>query len=319
MPKVSVIIPTYNRSKLVREAIESVLNQSFTNLEVIIIDDGSTDDTRSVIEQIQDSRIRYFYQNNRGHAGARNTGLLNAKGEYIAYLDSDDLWPKDYLGVLIKKLEENEDFGVAYTHIVVLGEDGEKREIGSTKRFKSGYLTSDFFNSSPCILPSVAFLRAAVCKDVFWDEALKRGYEDHDFFLRVSMKAKFLFVPDTYMIKRHYEYRFDNMTNRDSLINAARSLERFYFHLGGDKYVTEKIARRKISHRYRKAAKPYLALQNRRAALLLTKRAISCYPLDLRLYADLLRALFLSKKNDKLPDWQMPEPLPPGITVTRKS
>lgn len=318
MPKVSVIIPTYNRSQLVREAIESVLKQTYSDFEVIVVDDGSTDDTRSAIGGLSDSRIRYFYQDNRGHAGARNTGLLNAKGEYIAYLDSDDLWPEEYLSILINKLEENKEFGVAYTHIVVLGENGRKREVGSAKRFKSGYLVSDFFDSSPCILPSVSCFRLSMCKDVFWDERLSRGFEDHDLFLRVSTKVPFLFVPDTYAIKRHQRDRHAEMTSPQTLINSGLSLERFFFKLGGDKYISARTAKIKISHKFRKAAKHEIQLGHRRAAIKLFKRAIFYHPFDLRLYPDLMLILARSKKNDKMPNWQMPEPLSSEISVTKR-
>ncbi len=91
-PLISVIIPTYNRANFLGEAIESVLSQTYKNLEVIIIDDGSTDDTRQLIEKYTDKRIIYLYQEHGGTSAARNKGIQEAKGEYIAFLDSDDIW-----------------------------------------------------------------------------------------------------------------------------------------------------------------------------------------------------------------------------------
>jgi len=318
MPTVSVIIPAYNHSKSVKEAIESVLNQSFANLEVIIIDDGSTDDTRSVIEQIQDSRIRYYYKDNGGRCTARNLGLFKAQGQYIAFLDHDDLWPPEYLHTLINQLEKNRDYGIAYARIIVLRPDGSKRELGSPDRLKSGWLTKDYFYSSPCISPSATCFRASVWEDTFWDEKLQIASEDYDVFLRLSTKTKFLFVPDTYLIKREQtDIAARNDRGDDNLIYGALSLARFYFHLGGDKYISKSILKRKISHRYRKAGRLNEQLRNRRAAILLFKKAISYYPFDIRLYFDILRAWCQSKKQDKKPDWQMPEALPPHITVTR--
>ena len=92
-PLVSVIIPVYNRVKYIYDCLESVLTQSYRKLEIIVIDDGSTDGTGSEIKKIQDKRIQYIYQENSGHPGmARNSGLKKAHGDYIAFLDSDDIW-----------------------------------------------------------------------------------------------------------------------------------------------------------------------------------------------------------------------------------
>ena len=90
---VSVIIPTYNRSSFLKEAIQSVLNQSYNNFEIIVIDDGSEDETEKVIQSFNDSRIKYLKREHTGSpAFIRNQGMKIAKGEYIAFLDSDDLW-----------------------------------------------------------------------------------------------------------------------------------------------------------------------------------------------------------------------------------
>lgn len=89
---VSVVIPAYNRANIIRAAVESVLNQTYKDLELIVVDDGSSDDTKKVLDQINDSRLRYVYQNNAGACAARNYGIELARGEYIAFHDSDDRW-----------------------------------------------------------------------------------------------------------------------------------------------------------------------------------------------------------------------------------
>jgi glycosyltransferase involved in cell wall biosynthesis len=105
-PKVSVIIPTYNRSADVQNAIRSVLCQTFTDFEVIVVDDGSSDDTGKILEATYGDRIRYFAQANQGVSAARNKGLAEARGEWIALLDSDDLWEKEKLEWQFKALEQ---------------------------------------------------------------------------------------------------------------------------------------------------------------------------------------------------------------------
>jgi len=96
-PKVSVVIPTYERAGKVQNAIESVLAQTFSDLEVIVVDDGSTDGTAQILAEAFDDRIRYYAQANQGVSVARNRGIEEARGEWIAFLDSDDLWEKDKL------------------------------------------------------------------------------------------------------------------------------------------------------------------------------------------------------------------------------
>ena len=318
MPTVSVIIPTYNRSSLVTEAVGSVLQQTHTDVEVIVVDDGSTDDTRSTIEQISDERVKYYYKDNGGRCTARNYGLIKAQGDYITFLDHDDLWPPEFLQIFIDRFDKNPDYDAVYTRVIVHGPDGIKTELGSRKRLESGWLTKNFFYSSPCFSPSAMCFRASVWKDTFWDEKLSIASEDYDVFLRISTEAKFLFVPDTHLIKReHTDIAERNSRGDDNLIYGALALERFYFHLGGDKYISKSVLNRKISHRFRGAGRINESFQNRCAAILLFRKAISYYPFDIRLYFDILRAWCQSKKQDKKPDWQMPEALPSYITVTR--
>ena len=305
MPHVSVVIPTYNRRSLVKEAIESVLKQTYSNFEVLVVDDGSTDDTRPVVEQVQDSRVKYYYKNNSGPAAARNLGLDKSKGRYISFLDSDDLWPPEYLETVIGQLDKNKDYGAAYTRVICVQQDGTRKEMSEDKRYKSGWMAEAFFQTSPGLFPSAICFCKSVWDNIFWDEQLIGG-EDYDLFVRISVKTNFLFVPHTSIIKR---WQPDNLSSNPTpvfTVNGARTLERFYFNLDGDKFITRTKATRKISHRYRKASIEFRKLGNRCAAILLAKKALQLYPLDFRLYGDLLKAYLLDPQKDRLPNWRMP-------------
>ena len=105
-PFFSIIIPTYNRAHIVNITIESVLKQSYTDWELIIVDDGSTDNTKDVVNAIQDERIHYIYQKNAERSAARNNGIRNAKGKYICFLDSDDLYEENHLEILYSNIQE---------------------------------------------------------------------------------------------------------------------------------------------------------------------------------------------------------------------
>ena len=109
---VSAIIPTYNYGKFVTEAVESALAQTYEPLEVIVVDDGSTDNTKQILEPYM-SRIRYIYQKNQGLSAARNTGIAAARGEFIAFLDSDDLWHSRKTEVQVRYLQENPHVALA--------------------------------------------------------------------------------------------------------------------------------------------------------------------------------------------------------------
>ncbi|MCX5634506.1 MAG: hypothetical protein NTW55_01495, partial [Planctomycetota bacterium] len=215
---------------------------------------------------------------------------------------------------VLKAFTENKDYGAVYGRAICIRPNGEKKEFGSPKRNVSGWITKSYFSYKPFLIPSVVSLRKDSCKGIFWDEKMRR-ISDYDYFLRISTKIQFLFVPDAQIIKRQLSDSLSSVKNPLGAINAALALDRFYFHLGGDEYVPLYLAKRKISHRYRKAGKVCQANGNKSTAILLFKRAISYNPFDPRLYWDMVKVLILSGKNDNLPDWQMPEPLPDEITV----
>ncbi|MCK4529078.1 glycosyltransferase, partial [candidate division WOR-3 bacterium] len=125
-PKVSVIIPTYNRVHLIGRAIQSVLEQSYQDFEIIVVDDASTDNTGEVVRSLKDERIRYIrHEKNKGAAAARNTGIKVARGEYIAFQDSDDEWLPEKLEKQMKAFDNAPpEVGVVYTDMQRINEDG---------------------------------------------------------------------------------------------------------------------------------------------------------------------------------------------------
>ncbi len=317
MPAVSVVIPTYNRSKFVKEAIESVLEQGYRNFELIVVDDGSTDNTRSVVERISDPRLKYFYKDNGGHCSARNYGFIKSKGQYVALLDHDDLWPNDYLKIMVNRLQSQKECSFAYARVLLLHEDGRTEPFAREERYISGWVTKAFFKGGPCIMPSATVFNKEVLGDFYFDEALKLG-EDNDLFLRLSAKTPFLFVSEANVFRRAIPGSLSTNITIDNQCYGILSVERFYYRLGGNKLIPPILARRSISHKYRRAAKTVYKRNARAASIVLLIRAIRYYPFDIRLYFDLLKSLLLSRKNDPNPNWKMPGPLPIDITVSNK-
>ena len=125
MPKVSVIIPAYNSMTYLPATIENVLEQTFTDFEVLVVDDGSSDRTAAWVAQIRDRRVRLISQPNQGASGARNTGITQAKGEYLAFLDADDLWHPTKLEKQVRCLDNHPEVGLVYTWTLLIDRQGK--------------------------------------------------------------------------------------------------------------------------------------------------------------------------------------------------
>ena len=183
MPRVSVIIPTYRHAHLVSQTLESVFAQSFTDHEIIVVNDGSPDDTHQRLQPLIDARrIRYLEQPNQGQAHARNRGAAEARGEFLAFLDDDDLWPPDKLEWQVRWLEEKRCDAVI-GNLAYLGGQGfipDWPAEGQVLDFHS------FFLGNPIVSPGQALIRRETFQRVGpWDERY-RGSDDLDFWFRLA-------------------------------------------------------------------------------------------------------------------------------------
>jgi len=195
MPSVSVIIPTYNRARYVTKAIESVLAQTYHDYEIIVIDDGSTDNTKEVLQPYMD-RIRYIYQQNAGVSAARNTGISEARGEWIAFLDSDDEWLPEKLDVQMEYVARHPEI-IAHTVNIDLSDYGSTGETsfshcGFSPKEKEGIIREPFlphFKYRTLQMPPGVICRkkAAVQAGLF-DESLSIC-EDYDFMCRLALEG----------------------------------------------------------------------------------------------------------------------------------
>lgn len=197
-------MPVYNVEKYVIASIHSVLRQSFTSFELIIINDGSTDNSLAICQSFKDSRIRIVSQKNRGLAGARNTGIRESNGEYVAFIDSDDLWHKNKLQKHIDHLDCNPKVGVSYSSSALIDENN--RAIGIYQRPK---LNNIRFKNIICRNPigngSAPVIRRSILDEtsywVFRNGTKERGYfdetfrqsEDIEYWLRIALKTNTLF------------------------------------------------------------------------------------------------------------------------------
>lgn len=191
-PKISVVIPTFNQANYLAEALESVFHQTYRDFEVIVVDDGSTDGTQALLSRYN-SKIRCFIQPNGGRAGARNTGLKEAKGDYIAFLDSDDIWKEDRLERSLQALEKVPAAGLIHGEVEAIDFEGSLlRE--KTDKIKKVYQIqrkkpTDYHLvlERYAIFSSTVLFRKSCLETVGLYDSRFGLYEDYDWYLRFAL------------------------------------------------------------------------------------------------------------------------------------
>lgn len=216
MPTVSVIIPAYNQGHYLGRAIQSVLDQTYPDFEIIVVDDGSTDNTAEVSQGFTDPRLRYVYQENRGLSGARNTGIRNSSGKYQTYLDSDDLFLPDKLKFLTEELERNSDYGFVAGQSIPIDDNG--KQIGKLFDVRPPDNGLKFLLHNPLHVGSVMLCRSWQERVGFFDETL-HSYEDWDMWIRlVRAGCKMGWIPRPVSL---YRFHPGQMTRIGNQMTAA--------------------------------------------------------------------------------------------------
>lgn len=265
-PLVSVIIPAYNRKAYVQEAIDSVLAQTYPHYEIIVIDDGSTDGTGEALAARYGDRINYHWQENRGESAARNWGIQMARGQYIALLDSDDLWYPNKLSTQVKWIVDRPEVGI----LSCLGET-----IDSSGRALPGMLLGlkaigldDFYEAlyRENILggggSQVILSREAIDHVIGFDESIRYG-EDWELWLRIAAIAAIDCVPEVLCRIRIHpggQWRFPKPERTTKHLNDHLKIIHNGYSIWPDKPPHAEMVRdRKIAEQYARAAVDYFA------------------------------------------------------------
>lgn len=212
-PTVSVIIPTYNTAKYIGHTIDSVLGQNYKDYEIIVVDDGSTDNTKEVLKPYME-QIRYLYQKNSGRAGARNTGIKAARGRYVAFLDSDDLWTPGKLAKQVDIMDDNENIDFLFGDKQRFSDDGNI--IISSMFTEKGY-DENFFGDPLYVrnaykkllqepyIPTGTVIMKKECLDKsgLFDETIYA--EDWEFWLRIALFNKLAHSNELWELERDRE------------------------------------------------------------------------------------------------------------------
>lgn len=285
VPAVSVVIATYNRARFLPETIDSVRQQRFRDFELIVVDDGSTDETRQVLQSYGD-QIRFFYQENRGPSAARNLGIRYARGTWIAIQDSDDLCTQDHLEILFDFVKKNPHHGMVFANGAYLGGRQHNRET-IIPRAKSRRLAHDGLTLVDLFDKSIVRLQGAlILKECFQaigglDENL-RICHDLDFFFRLLMRYPVAYLDHVVFLYRKHE---GNITRDEELrlsenIRVIEKLLREYPQ--AEEVLGRKRIARRTAYRYYRLAKGRWKAGDSRGAREALQQALSLCPFSLK-------------------------------------
>jgi GT2 family glycosyltransferase len=272
-PSLSVIIPAYNVETYIELAVRSALAQTLIDLEVIVVDDGSTDGTAARVAALEDSRLRLVSQGNRGLSGARNTGIRLARGRYVGFLDGDDAWQPERAAMLTEVMEKDPTVGLVSSDYIYLDESGRER----------GVLRADIPEPTLVQMIQRNYASSGVIgrRDVFveaglFDESL-RSCEDLEMWVRVLAHTsyKLRIVPKPLAF---YRERRGSLTTNYSvfLANADRAMRIIRTHAP---QLPEVTFLRGLAECYRIASRKALSVGNLRSARKHLRQALGIYPL----------------------------------------
>lgn len=230
VPLISVVMPTYNQAHFIKDAIESVLNQTYNNFELIIVDNYSKDNTEQIVKSFVDPRIKYFKFSNHGIiAASRNLGIRNSKGGYLAFIDSDDAWLPNKLDIQAEYLEQNPHISLVFSLLKVKSSDERynNKLIATKGKSRSGFMYNQLLNFNFIVCSSV-MLKAPVLVDVgcFDEDPEIVASEDWDLWLRIARKYEIAFIAKELGI-----YRMHNSSMSMDGRRAQKALHAIEKHL----------------------------------------------------------------------------------------
>ena len=287
VPLVSVVIPLYNSAATVRESLDSVLRQTYLNLEIIVVDDGSTDQGLALVQQVQDSRLRVIRQSNRGLAGARNTGIRLARGSILAFLDSDDLWTPEKIDRHVTHLCGQPEVGISYSCSAFI--DESSRLLGLYQIPALQNITPELILCrNPISNGSCLVLRREVLDDIrfeanlygtsesYWFDETFRQSEDIECWIRIALQTRWQIEGIGEVLTF---YRLSRRGLSANLDQQFASWQRVLDKTAT--YAPELIKRhgqRALGYQLRYLARRAIRERDFRISMKLSQRAISAYP-----------------------------------------
>jgi glycosyltransferase involved in cell wall biosynthesis len=284
-PAVSVIIPTYNRRDLVQKALQSVFAQTYRDFEIVVVDDGSTDDTRAVVEGI--ALVRYLFQKNGGPASARNLGIRQAQGQLIAFLDSDDVWLPEFLSAQVDVLRRYPEVALVCARSIVGKKEAKDFPLG--RELIVGDLYPKLYERSFVRTPATVVRKSCLDAVGGFNESY-RWSEDHDLWLRIARKYTIAYVNRRLVrIGRQSDnISRDGMRSLDAHLKVAiEVLERNY----DAARISEAVFRQRVAKRYLQFSHLSFIRGENAQAWTYIRRALGATPYSLRAYRYLIKGI----------------------------
>jgi len=229
MAQVSIIIPTFNRCQILAKTLKSIFNQTYKDYEIIVISNGSTDDTQDVVSCFKDDRLRYIVQKGSGSpASPRNTGIKASRGELIAFCDDDDIWLPDKLEKQVRFLQENLNYDICCTKMKRFDDASEWTNPDEEAKESLSSLDLLYRNSVPLSSLIVRKKILTKCEGLFDEGKEIFGAEDYELILRLSKKSHIFCIQEHLILYYSGINRFSNIANSSSLKSNLRYIHRLY-------------------------------------------------------------------------------------------
>ena len=290
-PKVSVIIPAYNKADFTVKTVESVLAQTYKNLEIIVVDDGSEDQTRNSLSPYE-GRIHYFYKKNGGACSARNFGLRAAKGKYVGFLDCDDLYLKDKIARSVDFLEEHPDFGFVHTGVYLI--DAKDQIVGRFTCAKDLQIDriAPFLIMENCVSNPTVLMRKECFETVGgFDETIFTP-ADWDLWLRLAERYRVGFI-DTplsqYRVTDNFIFNKLELSQREEIFVVEKFFQR-------NPHLQSQLEKRALSALHLRYAQCYFLKNNYSRLKEEFKLALQCDPFNFKAYL-LFFSFFLGRNH----------------------
>jgi len=294
MKHLTIVIPAYNAENYIYETLQSVLNQVDEQHEVIVVDDGSTDNTAAILKELG-NKIRYVYQKNQGESVARNKGIELATGELIVFLDSDDLLEKSMISTVIEAYKQDASYKVFYGNRASFNEDANCAKVITARPNSTGNIFKDIVTGITLVPGQFAMHRSCLERVGLFDEKMQLG-EDWKFLLLLSKHFEFKYFNKVFLKKRIHPNMQTLSDNRPDIVEQRKSILSNIFNVNELKEIESKyLTNRVYADWYRTYGFPYIAKGNKAQAIRYIQKSLKLWPFQPKLWIWLINHKFFKK------------------------
>jgi glycosyltransferase involved in cell wall biosynthesis len=290
LPKVSAIIPVYNGERYLRQAVESALTQNYTDVEIIVVNDGSTDESGQIANELAiefPQQVKTVHQANSGLVGARNTAIAHATGELFALLDSDDIWLPNHISESVAVFEKERAVGLVHANIILINSNGHVLHTPNNRRWSTGQQEAwqqIFLRNEHVSCATAVFRRSVIERIGGFDTDFNRlGCEDRDMWLRISAVSNVHYIDAV-----HAKYRIHE-SNMSKGIDKMHQARMKLINKHGSESIKNNVIRQAYAAVWRENSESYIGIGDFRRSATSAIRAVQSNPSDIRNWKQLAK------------------------------